>query len=164
METKHVGKHIPLSCPLPFFGQVFLYTVIAPRCIVSSYQENRTEKLSQCGGKFSSLLRWRRHPLQHHHLAVEIWLRFRRAFKTAFKMQRRFRGAVPPWTYPAYVPVPNTSTPSPAASQGIAINQTKCRPQISTHRFVGMSMSPLHLMWGVPARPLRMLAGHLRPY
>ena len=34
------GKHIPLSCPLPYSGQVFLYTVIAPKCIISSYQTN----------------------------------------------------------------------------------------------------------------------------
>ena len=38
MKTKHVGKHIPLSCPLSYYGQVFLYTVIAPRCIVSFKQ------------------------------------------------------------------------------------------------------------------------------
>ena len=28
------GKHIPLSCPLPYLAQSFLYTVIAPKCIV----------------------------------------------------------------------------------------------------------------------------------
>ena len=79
------GKHIPLSCPPPYLAQVFLYTVIAPKCIVFSSQGNITETLSQCYGNFWSLLLWRRQRLQspqrhrrlhRHRLAAELCLRY----------------------------------------------------------------------------------------
>ena len=79
------GKHIPLSCPPPYLAQVFLYTVIAPKCIVFSSQGNITEALSQCYGKSWSLLLWRRQRLQspqrhrrlhRHRLAAELFLRY----------------------------------------------------------------------------------------
>lgn len=73
------GKHIPLSFPLSYLSQTSLYTVIAPKCIVSSCEESEPATLCQCCGKVLSLLLWRRPPFQRHHLAAELCPRYRRA-------------------------------------------------------------------------------------
>lgn len=147
------GKYIPLSCPLLYLGQVFLYTVIAQKCIVSSYQEKKhwnavsmllqilvtatlaattlSASSSSTSSASSTSSSGTLAALPACAVSQTDWMLLVRirwlltCSKRASKMQRRFRVAVPVWTFPAYVAVSITTTLSLVVSRRIAIRQTK---------------------------------------